>query len=722
MDLRANTAVDVLIGPFVDSTDGNTTEDGLTISQGDVKLSKNGQSLTQKNDNTACAFDDDGYYNCELDTTDTNTEGNLVLIVHESGALPVRHEYNVMAEAAWDSLYVAKDDGFMDVNIKTIGRADTQETEANNLESACSNYSVTRGLTGTAVPAAAADAAGGLMISDDGGWDADELYDAIITDAAGANIAIDIIAVKAETADILADTDDIGVAGAGLSAIPWNASWDAEVQSECTDALNAYDPPTRAELTTDTNSIITEVDANETKIDALNDVSTADLASALTDIHLDHLLAATYDPASKPGAADALLNEIIENDGGVSRFTENSLEQAPSGTGASAATIADAVWDEAQADHVGAGTFGVVASEVADILVDTGTTLPATLTTIDNLVDDLETRVPDTISLANINAEVDTAIETYHLDHLLAATYDPSSKPGAADALLNEIIENDGGVSRFTENSLEQAPSGTGASAATIADAVWDEAQADHVGAGTFGVVASEVADILTDTGTTLPTAIADVPTVAEFNARSLVAADYTIVADLGVVQTADHTAGIADIPTVAEFNARSLVAADYTIVADLGVVQTADHTAGIADIPTVAEFNARTIASADYFDPAADTVATVTDVTNQVSADVTAISGSSEAANNLEASAETIVVGTVSHDNTAASTTVFYSDDLTEATADHYNGRIVIFTSGALQDQATDITDYELDTGEGKFTVTALTEAPADNVTFIIV
>ena len=40
----------------------------------------------------------------------------------------------------------------------------------------------------------------------------------------------------------------IGAAGAGLSAIPWNSSWDAEVQSECTDALNAYDPPTKAEM------------------------------------------------------------------------------------------------------------------------------------------------------------------------------------------------------------------------------------------------------------------------------------------------------------------------------------------------------------------------------------------------------------------------------------------------------------------------------------------
>src|SRR4030042_772416 len=173
LDFRANTAVDVLIGPFVDSTDGNTEETALTISQSDVKLSKNGQTLAQKTDANAAVHDANGMYNCPLDTTDTNTEGNLVLIVHETGALFVRHEFNIMAEAAWDSLYVAKDDGFIDVNIKTVGRADTQETEANNLESACANYSATRGLSGTALPAAAADAVGGLVISDAGGLDID---------------------------------------------------------------------------------------------------------------------------------------------------------------------------------------------------------------------------------------------------------------------------------------------------------------------------------------------------------------------------------------------------------------------------------------------------------------------------------------------------------------------------------------------------------------------
>ena len=37
--LQANTAVDVLIGPFIDDTDGKTAETGLTLSQADIKLS-----------------------------------------------------------------------------------------------------------------------------------------------------------------------------------------------------------------------------------------------------------------------------------------------------------------------------------------------------------------------------------------------------------------------------------------------------------------------------------------------------------------------------------------------------------------------------------------------------------------------------------------------------------------------------------------------------------
>ena len=62
--------------------------------------------------------------------------------------------------------------------------------------------------------------------------DTTTIYQSVVTDAAGTNIAVDIIAIEGQT-------DDIGVAGAGLTAIPWNAAWDAEVESEVDDALGA---------------------------------------------------------------------------------------------------------------------------------------------------------------------------------------------------------------------------------------------------------------------------------------------------------------------------------------------------------------------------------------------------------------------------------------------------------------------------------------------------
>lgn len=245
-ELRANTAVDVLIGPFVDDTDGKTAETGLTI---DVEVSKLGQALANKSDATApvhdAAGDIDGYYNCELDATDTNTEGTLTLVCYAAGALPVRMDFMVLAEAAWDSKYVAKDDGFMDVNIKTVGRADTQETEANNLESACANYSATRGLAGTALPAAVADAAGGLPISDAGGLDLDAQRTLI------GDIDTKINTIDGIVDDILVDTGT--TLDTLVKDIPTNA--------ELTTALSALNDITVAEVMAGTVDGATDVTA-----------------------------------------------------------------------------------------------------------------------------------------------------------------------------------------------------------------------------------------------------------------------------------------------------------------------------------------------------------------------------------------------------------------------------------------------------------------------------
>ncbi len=53
------------------------------------------------------------------------------------------------------------------------------------------------------------------------------------------------------------------------------------------------------------------------------------------------------------------------------------------------------------------------------------------------------------------------------------------------------------------------------------------------------------------------------------------------------------------------------------------------------------------------------------------------------------------------------------------EATADHFNGRNILWLSGNLQGQMTDITDYAQANTRGQFDVTTMTEAPASGDVF---
>lgn len=107
---------------------------------------------------------------------------------------------------------------------------------------------------------------------------------------------------------------------------------------------------------------------------------------------------------------------------------------------------------------------------------------------------------------------------------------------------------------------------------------------------------------------------------------------------------------------------------------------------------------------------------------TDKLQVDAVEVNSTSAAAARLALSAGVILPGTV--DNTAhtPTSTEFEADDITEATADHFVGRVIVFTSGALLYQATRIEDYSLTGGRGHFTVTAMTEAPANNDTFVIV
>lgn len=113
------------------------------------------------------------------------------------------------------------------------------------------------------------------------------------------------------------------------------------------------------------------------------------------------------------------------------------------------------VWAAGTRELTGIGSSGISSQSTQDI--------------IDTNVDTLNTNVPDVISLANINTQVDTGLSDIFLDQLIANAYNSASPSGAVDSLLNEMTENDGGLTRFTANALEQTPSG-GSSPWTAAD------------------------------------------------------------------------------------------------------------------------------------------------------------------------------------------------------------------------------------------------------------
>jgi hypothetical protein len=99
----------------------------------------------------------------------------------------------------------------------------------------------------------------------------------------------------------------------------------------------------------------------------------------------------------------------------------------------------------------------------------------------------------------------------------------------------------------------------------------------------------------------------------------------------------------------------------------------------------------------------------------DSIRADVISIDGVEGYAAKLGAGAAGISAFSV----ITGSTTSLVKSNATESTNDHYNGRSIVFTSGALSGQATSILDYDGTTKA--FTVSTLTEAPTSGDTFTI-
>lgn len=107
--LRQSTSRVVRVGPFVDVSDGATPETGITLSGADQAevLKANGATTVSIASNTWAAISGaDGWYDLTLGTGNTDTLGELVVVVQDlSVCLPVFVRAMVVPANVWDSYF-----------------------------------------------------------------------------------------------------------------------------------------------------------------------------------------------------------------------------------------------------------------------------------------------------------------------------------------------------------------------------------------------------------------------------------------------------------------------------------------------------------------------------------------------------------------------------------------------------------------------------------------
>ena len=136
--LRYNTdSQEVVFGIFVDSTDGNTEETGLTIANTDIKIWKTGATTLANKNSGGATHISNGIYYAVFDSTDTNTLGSGKAYVHVSGALYQVLEFCVLPQKVYDSMIAGSDN----LEVDTIQIEGTDAT--NQLNAATPSVTVT---------------------------------------------------------------------------------------------------------------------------------------------------------------------------------------------------------------------------------------------------------------------------------------------------------------------------------------------------------------------------------------------------------------------------------------------------------------------------------------------------------------------------------------------------------------------------------------------------
>lgn len=314
MWLRQSTASqEILIGPFLDDTDGKTAESALTIANTDIKLWKEGATTEVSKNSGGATHIASGRYYAVLDATDTGTLGKLEINVAVSGALPVRREFMVLPAVVFDALVLGTDN--LDVSaVQLAGQTVTAGAGVTFPSSIASPTNITAGTITTttnltnlpSIPSGWLTASGiaASALNGKGDWNVGKTGYSL-TQSFPSNFA------------------SMSITAGGLVDITQTA------------ADKAWGTTART-LTAGTNIAL----AKGTGITGFNDLDAAGVAGGVWNAAI-----ASYGTANTYGA-------LIETN------LDAAVSSISAGSGPSAATIADAVWDEALSGHATAGSAG----------------------------------------------------------------------------------------------------------------------------------------------------------------------------------------------------------------------------------------------------------------------------------------------------------------------------------------------------------------------------
>lgn len=329
------------------------------------------------------------------------------------------------------------------------------------------------------------------------------------------------------------------------------------VTSATTSALNSYDPPTYAELVART---IASASYFDPAVDAVANVTLVATTTTNTDMR-------GTDNAAIPGDEMALTaaERAAVRSGLALEATVQGLNDVSPSVVQSSCAAALTAYDPPTDTEMDAGFAGVSSHSAADVwAVGTRTITGGTITTNNdksgyqiagtkNILDDL-----NDISTAQAQQECQDALVVYDLDHL--AAIDGGTWTPTIGTIFGDLLEDDVGAWRFSANALEEGPTGEGG-----------------------GDCASQAS-------------VDDLPTVAEFEARTLPAADYLITSD-----TLNHVTSVGTCVVNSDMrgtnNASTHSASDVWDVSVRGLTQTvttdaASREASKADVSGLATYD----------------------------------------------------------------------------------------------------------------------------------